>query len=227
MSKVKYHLAQVNIAKALAPMTDPAMAGFVNRLDDLNALADETEGFVWRLQGEDGNNTALRVFEDPMLLINMSVWESVEALRNYTYKSAHVEVMRERKKWFTSPDGPHLVLWWIPAGEIPTPDEAKEKLRLLELRGPTPDAFTFRNSFPPPGDVEIVGSKEIPIHPGDTIEMVNEIRRGSILAIEREGSNKIFVRALTDEQVEAHEGDLFVVLPSSNKQRLEVEKYEK
>jgi hypothetical protein len=142
-----YHLAQLNIGRIVAPMDSEAMYGFASRLDEINALADTTEGFVWRLQTEEGNATSIHVFEDDMLLINMSVWESIEALHNYTYKSAHVELMRQRKAWFVPMDTPFLVLWWIPAGHIATPDEAKAKLQLLTEQGATPLAFTFSKRF--------------------------------------------------------------------------------
>ena len=142
-----YHLAQVNIGRMVAPIDSEAMAGFVNRLDEINALADVAEGFVWRLQTDAGDATALRVFDDAMMIINMSVWESIEALHAYTYKSAHVELIRERKAWFVPMETAFLVLWWIPAGHIPTTDEAKAKLQLLIEQGATPLAFTFSKRF--------------------------------------------------------------------------------
>ena len=149
MSHPGFHLAQVNIARALYPMEDPAMHGFVSRLDEINALADATPGFVWRLQGEEGNALAFRVFDDPQLLINISVWESVVELENFIYRTMHVDVMRERKKWFAPPNGPNMALWWIPAGTIPTPMDARRALALLAEQGPTPAAFTFREQFAP------------------------------------------------------------------------------
>ena len=142
-----YHIAQVNIGRMVAPIDSEAMAGFVNRLDEINALADVAEGFVWRLQTDAGDATALRVFDDAMMIINMSVWENIEALHNYTYKSAHVELIRERKSGFVPMEQPFMVLWWIPAGHIPTTDEAKVKLQLLTEQGATPLAFTFTKRF--------------------------------------------------------------------------------
>ncbi len=144
------HLAQINIAQALAEMDDPIMHGFVSRLDEINALADDAPGFVWRLQTGDGDALSLRVFDDPMLIINMSVWENVETLKTFTYKTMHVQVFKERKTWFTKLGRPHLAMWWVPAGHIPTLDEAKEKLELIAERGPTPKAFTFSKVFAPP-----------------------------------------------------------------------------
>lgn len=144
-----YHLAQINIARILAPLQDPQMAGFVNQLDAINAIADDSPGFIWRLQTESGDATAIRVFDDDTILINMSVWESVEALHQYVYRSDHLGPLRERKKWFAPFDGPYLALWWVPAGHTPTPEEGKERLAYLGDHGPTAYAFTFRQNFPP------------------------------------------------------------------------------
>jgi hypothetical protein len=144
-----YHLAQINIARIRAPLDDPIMAGFVSQLDDINALADQSPGFVWRLQTDAGNATDIRAFEDEMILVNMSVWESVETLQQYVYQSEHVEPLRQRKQWF-EPVPPTLVLWWIPAGHIPTVHEAKDRLEMLQQQGPTAAAFTFKKPFPPP-----------------------------------------------------------------------------
>ncbi len=126
------------------------MEGFRPQLDPSNALADRTPGFVWRLQTEDGNAMAIRPFDDDRMAINMSVWESPEALQQFVYKSVHVGLLRDRQQWFEKPNGPILVLWWVPAGHIPTIDEAKDRLQRLKDRGPSPGAFTFRTTFPPP-----------------------------------------------------------------------------
>lgn len=142
-----YHLAQVNIAKMRAPIDSPIMAEFVAQLDAINAVAEAAPGFIWRLQSEAGNATSIRVFDDLMLIINMSVWESVEALFEYTYRSDHVDIFRRRGDWFERMETPHMALWWIPAGHIPTPQEAKDKLALLEREGATPLAFTFKCRF--------------------------------------------------------------------------------
>jgi len=143
------HLAQINIGRMKGPLDGPIMAGFMARLDDLNALAERSDGFVWRMQGEAGNNTYLRPYEDERIIVNMSVWESIEALRAYVYKSAHAELLKQRHDWFEKFESSMLALWWIPAGHIPTIDEAKERLASLDARGPTPFAFTFRTAFPP------------------------------------------------------------------------------
>jgi hypothetical protein len=133
------------------------MEGFRSQLDPVNALADRSPGFVWRLQTEDGNATAIRPFADERMAINMSVWESFEALQQFVYRSAHVGPLRDRKQWFEPIEGPILALWWIPAGHVPTVAEALERLQHLGAHGPVPYAFTFRMPFPSPdrqsGDV--------------------------------------------------------------------------
>ena len=146
----RYHLAQVNIGRVRAPLDDPIMEGFRTQLDPINALADRTPGFVWRLQTEAGNAMAIRPFDDERMAINMSVWESLDALQQFVYKSAHVGTLRDRQQWFEPIDGPILALWWIPAGHIPTLDEAKERLDHLKAHGPSARAFTFRKAFPAP-----------------------------------------------------------------------------
>ena len=142
-----FHLAHANIARMRAALDDPVMAGFVERLEPLNALADTSPGFVWRLQDEDGDATAIRVFEDERILFNLSVWQSIQDLEAYTYKSAHVEAVRARGEWFERMAKPGLVLWWVAAGELPTVEEARRRFELLWEQGPTPEAFTFRNRF--------------------------------------------------------------------------------
>jgi hypothetical protein len=151
----RFHLAQVNIGRVRASLDDPIMAGFRNQLDPINALADRSPGFVWRLQTEDGNAMAIRPFADERMAINMSVWESFESLQQFVYKSKHVAPLRDRKQWFEPIDGPILALWWIPAGHIPTVQEALDRLKILQERGPSAEAFTFRVPFPAPeGDSE-------------------------------------------------------------------------
>jgi hypothetical protein len=149
-----YHLAQVNIGRWRVPSNDPAhaatVADFMAMLDPINALADSTPGFVWRLQTEDGNATSIRPFDDPDMLINLSVWESFEALRDFVFASRHLDVMRRRREWFERMAEAYVALWWLPAGTLPTADDAKRKLDLVRLRGPSPAAFTFRQPFPAP-----------------------------------------------------------------------------
>jgi hypothetical protein len=145
-----HHLAQLNIARPVAPVDDPVMADFVGNLDRLNAVADAAPGFIWRLQDADGNATALRPF-GPEIMVNMSVWASVEQLRDYTYRSAHLDMLRRRRQFFVhDADEVYAVLWWVPAGHIPTVEEAWERLELLRTKGSGPQAFTFRDAYPPP-----------------------------------------------------------------------------
>jgi hypothetical protein len=145
-----YNLAQLNIGRIRGPMDSPIMADFVSNLDRINALAERTPGFVWRLQTEEGNATAIRPYEDDNIAVNMSVWRDVESLNKYVYSSAHVEIMRRRREWFEPMREAFLVLWWIPEGHRPGVAEAVAKLELLRTQGPTAEAFTFRKAFPPP-----------------------------------------------------------------------------
>jgi len=145
-----YEIAQLNIGIIRGPMDSPIMAEFAANLDRINALAERTPGFVWRLQTEEGNATAIRPFEDENLLLNMSVWRDIESLSGYVYKSAHVEIMRRRREWFERMSEVFLVLWWVPKGHRPTVTEAIAKLEVLRRTGPSPEAFTFRNAFPAP-----------------------------------------------------------------------------
>jgi hypothetical protein len=146
----RYHLAQLNVGIIKAPLESPVMADFVNNLDRINALAEASPGFVWRLQTEEGNATALRPTEDENFLVNMSVWEDADSLSQFVFKSAHVEIMRRRREWFERMVEAYLVLWWVPKGHLPTVDEALAKLVRLREHGPSPEAFTFRTAFPPP-----------------------------------------------------------------------------
>lgn len=142
-----YHLAQINIATMLAPIDSEIMSGFVARLDEINALAEKSAGFVWRLQTEEGDATAIRVFNNEAIIVNMSVWESVDALHKFTYASDHVEVFRKRRDWFEKMSKPMMALWWIPEGMIPTSEDGKAKLAYIEQHGVTPLAFTFKEQF--------------------------------------------------------------------------------
>ncbi len=149
-----YQLAQLNIARMLAPLTDPMMAGFVGQLATINALADSSPGFVWRLQTEEGDATALRPYEDDYILVNLSVWSSVADLTAFVYKSGHRGVLQQRSQWFERFDGPYLALWWVPAGHIPSVEEAKERLDFLRTHGETPYAFSFKKLFPAPQEAQ-------------------------------------------------------------------------
>jgi hypothetical protein len=146
----QWHLAQLNVARAVAPVDGPELAEFVAGLDSINALADAAPGFVWRLAGADAGAPAAADEADPRLLLNMSVWTSAEALFEYVYKSAHTAFMLKRRQWFEKPVQPHMVLWWVPAGHQPTLNEALERLELLRKNGPSAQAFTFKRRFPVP-----------------------------------------------------------------------------
>jgi hypothetical protein len=145
-----YHLAELNVGRMRFPLTDARMAAFVEQLAPINALADGTPGFIWRLQSEAGDATALRPFPDDMMIVNFSVWETIDALFQYTYYSDHAKVFRDRKQWFEMMREHYLVMWWIPAGHIPTLVEAKERLEALRRDGPTAFAFNFKERFEAP-----------------------------------------------------------------------------
>jgi len=146
-----YELAQLNIGIIKGPIDGPVMAEFVANLDRINALAERTPGFIWRLQTEEGNATAIRPYpENENMAVNMSVWRDVESLNKYVYSSEHVQIMRRRREWFEKMDQAFLVLWWVPRGHRPTIEEAKTRLGVLRAKGPTKEAFTFRQAFPPP-----------------------------------------------------------------------------
>lgn len=145
-----FHLAQANIARMRFSIDHPAMESFRVQLAPINALADQAPGFVWRLQTDEGDSTAIRVFDDPLILFNMSVWVSAEALFDYTYKSGHIALLRGRAEWFERMTGPSLVMWWIAEGTLPTIADAKAKFDQLTADGPTAGAFTFKALFPPP-----------------------------------------------------------------------------
>jgi hypothetical protein len=131
------------------PLDSPVMAGFLARILEINALADCSPGFVWRLQNGEGSATYLRPYDDERVLFNLSVWETLEELRDYVYRSAHAEMVRGRRAWFEMLGRAGVALWWIPAGARPSVDEAKRRLEHLERNGPTPAAFTFKATFPP------------------------------------------------------------------------------
>ena len=146
----KFHLAQINIGRLLAPLSDPLIADFVAQLDEINALAERSPGFVWRLQTPEGNATDLRPYEDDRIIVNLSVWESIEQLKDYVYRSAHTEVMKRRREWFEKFDGTFLALWWVDVGHLPTVEEAKQRLDHLYKHGESEFAFSFKKTFPPP-----------------------------------------------------------------------------
>ena len=151
-----YVVAQVNVGRLVAPLDSPQLADFMANLDPVNAVADTAPGVVWRLQTEDGNSTALRAFEDDAegsdggILINMSVWETVEELAAFVYGDAHIAVLRRRREWFERLTDIYAAAWWVPRGHIPTITEAEERVKYLRAHGPTPYAFTLKVHFPSP-----------------------------------------------------------------------------
>ncbi len=145
-----YELAQLNIAKMRFPLESPEMTDFVNNLDRINALADSSEGFVWRLQGEGNDATSLRPFDDDFIIVNMSVWDNLESLKQYVYKSAHTDILKRRSEWFEKMENAMVAMWWIPTGHVPTVLESKERLEHLRQNGSSQFAFSFREAFPAP-----------------------------------------------------------------------------
>jgi hypothetical protein len=148
----RYHLAQINIAKAVADLDSPLMAGFMSRLDEINTLAERAKGFVWRLQSDAGDATSIRVFDDPKVLINMSVWETPEDLRRFVYRSIHIELIRDREAWFSRLSEQHQAAWWVPAGHHPSAEEGRDRLLRLREQGPSAAAFTLAKPFPQPSE---------------------------------------------------------------------------
>jgi len=144
-----YELAQLNVAIMKEPLESPSMSDFVANLDRINALAESSPGYVWRLQTEEGDATAIRPMGENTL-VNVSVWQDIESLNKYVYGSAHVEIMRRRKEWFERMQEAYVVLWWVPKGHRPSTSEAIARLELLRRKGPTAEAFTFRSAFLPP-----------------------------------------------------------------------------
>ena len=152
MESPSFHVAQVNIAQPKAPIDSPPLADFKAMLDPINAIADDAPGFVWRLQDDSGNATAIRIFDDG-LMVNMSVWESIDTLWDFVYATDHLAVMRRRREWFEHMKL-FMCLWWVPAGHIPDVAEAERRLTHLREHGPTPEAFTFKQRFAPPAAVQ-------------------------------------------------------------------------
>jgi hypothetical protein len=139
------HLVQLNIGRLRYPTDDPRMADFMNNLDLVNGLAERSAGFVWRLKDESNNATNIRPFDDPQMAVNLSVWESVEALERFVYQTIHKRFYGRREEWFDKMEGPHFVMWWVPAGHRPTVTEAKERLAHLAAHGPSDHAFGWEN----------------------------------------------------------------------------------
>lgn len=145
---MKYNLAQINIARMLAPLESEIMKDFVNNLERINQLAEKSEGFVWRLV-EDNNESAVKVFKNDQIVVNMSVWQSINTLLNFTYKSAHKDIFKRRKEWFSAMKEMHMACWYVPVGTYPTAQEAKDRLEYLNEYGESPYAFTLKSKFTP------------------------------------------------------------------------------
>lgn len=145
-----WHLAQINVGKMLAPKGDPFVQGFYDALDEINALADASPGFVWRFTGAGNDATDVQPTVDPLLLMNMSVWADADSLFEFVYRSSHTPVMSQRRSWFERFEGAYMALWWIPVGSIPTVNDGLSRLWHVDRFGPTPHAFTFKLRFPPP-----------------------------------------------------------------------------
>ena len=153
------HVAQINVGRLLAPVDSPVVAEFMNALDPINALADQSPEFVWRFQTDEGNATAVRPYDDDDILVNLSVWESIEALEAFVYRSGHTAFLRRRREWFGRMDEAMLALWWIPEGRLPTLEEAVARLDHLRRHGPSAHAFTFRSRFPAPPTTDGAGAR--------------------------------------------------------------------
>jgi len=144
---MNYQVAQINIAKMLAPLDSPIMANFVANLDVINSLAESSKGFVWRLKDDHNNATSIKIYNDEFLLVNMSVWNDVESLFQFAYHSQHVEIFKMRKEWFAQMAPMHLALWFVPEGHQPLVEEATKRLDYLRTHGETPYAFNFKKRF--------------------------------------------------------------------------------
>jgi hypothetical protein len=159
-------LAQLNIARPRAALDDPLMAEFMANLERINGLGDTSPGFVWRLQGEGGDATGLEQPFGPDIIVNLTVWADLASLRAFAFKSEHAQFLRRRTQWFGELGGPHLVLWWVPAGHRPSLAEAKVRLDLLAAEGPTAAALVFSSAFRPDGAAQRGGDSGGPIKAG-------------------------------------------------------------
>jgi Domain of unknown function (DUF3291) len=151
-AQMNYHLAQINIGRLVAPLDDPKIAEFIAQLEPINALADSAPGFVWRLKSESGNATDIAYNDDPFVIVNMSVWESIESLRDFVYRSDHLRVFRDRAKWFERAEKPTYCLWWVSEGHVPSVAEGRERIEHYQMHGATPYSFWFSQHFPQPHD---------------------------------------------------------------------------
>ena len=141
----RMQLAQLNIARTKAAMDEPLMKEFVDNLAPINAIAESSQGFVWRLQDESGDATSIQAFDDPSLIVNMSVWESVEALKGFIFKTHHIDFLKRKSEWFDRLEQANYVLWWVPEGYRPDVEEGKERLMHLRKHGESAYAFSFKH----------------------------------------------------------------------------------
>lgn len=147
----KYHIAEINIARMKGVnINDPMMKEFVDNLNIVNQIAEKSNGFVWRLKDENNNATSINPYNDEQVIINVSVWENIETLEEFMYRTFHSEFLKRRKEWFSNFGKAHTAMWWVPEGHIPSLEEAVEKLDYLQKNGATINSFDFRNKFPPP-----------------------------------------------------------------------------
>ncbi len=147
-----FQLAELNIARAHFANDDPRFQDFIDLIEPVNAAAERMPGYVWRLTDDGGVGTmGVQAFDDPRLLVNLSVWEDIESLSDFVYNTVHTKVMARRKTWFEVMESQHLVLWWVQAGHEPSVEEAKARLDVFNRDGPSPDAFSFRKAFDPHG----------------------------------------------------------------------------
>lgn len=144
-----WHIAEINVARLRAPIDDPLVAEFVDALVDVNALAEGSPGFVWRLQTPAGDATGIQAFDDELIIVNMSVWASIEALADYVYRTVHTDFLRRKREWFERLGTAHAALWWVPAGSLPSVEDGTGRLDVLRQQGPTARAFTFAHRFDP------------------------------------------------------------------------------
>ncbi len=147
----KYQLAQINIARMRGvTINDPVMKEFFDNLDAVNAIAESSDGFVWRLKDDSNNATSLNPYDDEQIIINVSVWESIGQLENFMYRTLHSEFLKRRKEWFHRFGKVYTAMWWTPAGKFPTMQEAADKLEYLQQHGPTALVFDFKKKFESP-----------------------------------------------------------------------------
>lgn len=145
-----YYLAQINIARLLAPIDSPQLEEFVSNLDRINGLGESSKGFVWRLKDESNNSTSFNPFNDDKIIVNLSVWESAEDLKNFAFRSEHIDFYLKRANWFERMTEAHMALWWVKKGQFPTAEEGRDRLLHLRQEGETEYAFSFKNMFEKP-----------------------------------------------------------------------------